>query len=640
MRKKFPTTKALLLSTVFIGLPAVLTAQEDEILLDTIILSAAGIATDPLTAPASVTVVTGEELATSGVTDLGDALRSVPGVAVTGSSDAENIFIRGMPTEYTVIMVDGNRVDTRATRTNGSGGIEHYYIPPVSMIERIEVVRGPMSSLHGSDAMGGVINIITKPVSDSWTGSATVESTFVEDDEDSTERQLSFHLNGPIVSDTLGLQIWGRKLDRSASLKTRGPGERELSDLHARLTWTPTDSQELSLELGQTEIESTRNDIRRNAALGHKGTAGGWDLTSNLSFEHSERETSGSTRKPELTNTILDTKASNEFDWNGVHAVTLGGQVWHSSLTDQNTGLGDGVHYDFDNTQWALFAEDVWEVSPTFTATLGGRYTHDERFGGKFTPRAFSLLEVSSGLFVTAGISTGYRTPELRESVDGYYLSTNRGAAVIPGNPDLKPEESTSYELGLRFQNDRSEFGVTAYHTDIKNRIETRDTGTTTVVGGSTVDLYESYNVGRARVRGVELSAKHHISESLEISASFSANESERLTGTLAGQPLARTPDRQASLRLDWVTPVDGLNIWASANYVGDSVQASSTSRGTTITNYQGYGLVDLGANYALNDRVTLKTVIENLADVDVNSTDHGKVLNGRTLSVLVTTTF
>lgn len=92
-----------------------------------------------------------------------DALKDVPGVVVTGGGSSSDISIRGMASQYTLFLVNGKRVSTRSTRPNSdNSGIEQGWLPPLESIERIEVIRGPMSSLYGSDAMGGVINIITK----------------------------------------------------------------------------------------------------------------------------------------------------------------------------------------------------------------------------------------------------------------------------------------------------------------------------------------------------------------------------------------------------------------------------------------------------------------------------------------------
>lgn len=639
--------RATLLSSALLILPLSALAQDSETVdLDAIILSAAGVATDSLTAPASVTVVTAEELERTGARDLTDALDGVPGLAVAGAADGENIYMRGLPAEYTLILIDGKRVNTRQSRTNGAGGVDQYYMPPVAAIERIEVVRGPMSSLYGSDAMGGVINIITKPASPDWTGSVTVEGTLPEHGVDSEQQQLSFYLSGPAVSDRVGVQLWGRKLMRTASERVEdgdevGPGARDLTDLHARLNWTPSDDHEVSLELGDTKIQTgTLTNRRGSGALDYHGFVGAWELTGGLSLERARRTREGSARAPRIDTTELEMKASRGLSWQGEHALTLGAQFQRAELTDFNPGLDDDVNYSFANDQLALFAEDIWEITPALSATFGARYTDDERFGGKLTPRAYLLWEASDGLFLSAGASAGYRTPELRQSVEGYYYTTNRGRAVIAGTPDLAPEESVSYELGLRYEGARLRFAATAYHTDFSDKIETRDTGGTTEVNGTSYDLYEYYNVGKARLSGFELSAGYQITPDLDLSGSYSYSESKRLTGDLAGQPLSRTPRHQASLRLDWHAPVDGLDLWGKATYFGDSVAISSTSRGNTVSEYDGYTTLDLGLSYAVSDSAVLNAAIYNATDAEITDAENGVAAQGRTLWLGLTSQF
>ncbi|PQQ39874.1 ligand-gated channel protein, partial [Photorhabdus luminescens] len=137
---------------------------------DTIIVTtAAGFQQKIEDAPASISVVSREQLETKAYRDVTDALKDVPGVVVTGGASNSDISIRGMSPQYTMILIDGKRVDTRGTRPNSdNSGIEQGWLPPLAAIERIEVVRGPMSSLYGSDAMGGVINVITRKVQKEW----------------------------------------------------------------------------------------------------------------------------------------------------------------------------------------------------------------------------------------------------------------------------------------------------------------------------------------------------------------------------------------------------------------------------------------------------------------------------------------
>ncbi len=616
------------------------------LVLGAVTVTAAAVETSALTAPASISIISAEQLTQRGVTDLTEAIRNVPGVAVAGAADAENIFIRGLPAEYTMILIDGKRVNTRESRTNGAGGVDQFFMPPVSAIDRIEVVRGPMSALYGTDAMGGVINIITKTPADYWTGSVTLESSFPSASEDSAQKQLSFYVNGPLFGDKLGLQIRGRKLDRTAAERIEnnrqvGPDKRDLTDLFVRLHAEPIVGHKMSVEVGQTTTEvGVRDDSRESLALDYKTKVAAWDLSAAWHLEQAQRKTVGSLRSPETENSILDLKASRPFNWLGEHQLTLGGQLADAELADFNPGLADNITYSFSSRQKAVFAENSWQLLPEFNLTLGARYTDDDRAKAKFTPRLYALWELKPSLFLSAGVSTGFRTPELRESVEGYYMTSGQGRDVILGTADLKPEESVNSELGLRFENNRFSWSATVFATDFKNKISTFATGDRLQLGNSTYNVFQYYNIDKGRSRGAELSARYQVLPSLGVTTSYSHTETEHRSGSLFGRPLSRTPKDQAELQFDWQTPLTALSAWTALRYQGDSVQVQSGSRGNTLVEYQGYTTWDLGLNYAVLDSVNLKAVVYNLAGVNITNAEHGSVKNGRTLWLGLTTEF
>ena len=155
----------------------------------------------------------------------GEAVRDVPGVIVTGGGSGDlgtDIVIRGMPSSYTLIMVDGKPVSTRESRPNGSAGFEQSWLPPLQSIERIEVVRGPMSTLYGSDAMGGVVNIITRKVEKEWGGSVQLDAIIQDDSRSGDSQQGNFSLSGPLKEDLLGLQVYGGFYNRQEDLFVDG----------------------------------------------------------------------------------------------------------------------------------------------------------------------------------------------------------------------------------------------------------------------------------------------------------------------------------------------------------------------------------------------------------------------------------
>src|SRR5690625_4930557 len=183
--------------------------------LDNVVVSAAGFEQMLDDAPASISVIPRQELQKKAYRDITDALADIPGVFITGSGSARDISVRGMAPGYTMILVDGQRQNSRETRPNADGpGIEQGWLPPLQAIERIEVIRGPMSSLYGSDGMGGVVNIITRKVASEWMGSARAEITAQEDARSGDQYQRSVSAAGPLVSDRLGIQAWAEKSRR------------------------------------------------------------------------------------------------------------------------------------------------------------------------------------------------------------------------------------------------------------------------------------------------------------------------------------------------------------------------------------------------------------------------------------------
>lgn len=148
--------------------------QESVRLADTVV-TASGFEQKITDAPASISVISQEDLQRKRYGNLAQALEDVEGIDVrqgTGKTGGLNISIRGMPSQYTLILIDGRRQNAAGNVTpNGFNETSTSFMPPMSAIERIEVIRGPMSTLYGSDAMGGVVNIITKKVSSEWAGS-------------------------------------------------------------------------------------------------------------------------------------------------------------------------------------------------------------------------------------------------------------------------------------------------------------------------------------------------------------------------------------------------------------------------------------------------------------------------------------
>ncbi|PNU03263.1 TonB-dependent receptor domain-containing protein [Novosphingobium guangzhouense] len=238
-----------------------------------IVVTAAGFEQKIVDAPASISVVTAEQIAQRPYMTLIDAVRDLEGVDVGETSDKtgqRTISIRGMGPEYTLLLINGKRQNNHGDiYPNSFGGNQFNHIPPLDTIERIEVIRGPASTLYGADALGGVINIITKPVASRWSGSATVGRSFQEDDSFGNDVTFDASLSGPIIGDTLGIALRGSIYERMASNPEFDPVTDPAGVVHVRalgfggggrtvdntnysvggtLTFRPTDNQTIDFD--------------------------------------------------------------------------------------------------------------------------------------------------------------------------------------------------------------------------------------------------------------------------------------------------------------------------------------------------------------------------------------------------------
>lgn len=186
-----------------------------------VVITAAGFEQDVADAPATITVITKEEINSRGYSSLSEILADVPGVDVRGSNSRNgigNIQIRGMDSQYTLVMVDGVAQDaTRDMGPNGFYSAQSAFVPPLASIERIEVIKGPMSTLYGSDALGGVVNIITKKVADEWKHNLTADYTLYEDSDRGTVTRYSLYSSGPLDPGKVGLVLRGSFIRRGGS---------------------------------------------------------------------------------------------------------------------------------------------------------------------------------------------------------------------------------------------------------------------------------------------------------------------------------------------------------------------------------------------------------------------------------------
>ncbi|RRH69403.1 TonB-dependent receptor plug domain-containing protein [Falsigemmobacter faecalis] len=662
-------------------------AAEDDVQLDAILVSSAsGKATSVQDAPASITVIDAAELAATGARDLREALRTVPGLNITNGNDGgKTLSFRGMPASRTLQLVDGRRIGGRNTMARDYQG--DLGVVPIDAIERIEVVRGPMSTLYGSDAMGGVINIITKKGYDVWSGSVTAEATRGDASTTSDSNSLSGFVTGPVAQD-LTFSAWG-KLSETGSpvaVPTTGTGTRVSNKgdktrvLGARLNWKQSDVSDWGLELGNAVEDylatdaaggaGTREVSRNHLVLSHGLTLGTGRLDSALRFETSKSTSlAAGAAAPNSFDTLnfetrysdLSTLAGREFEY------TLGLTATKEKLFDAQSS-STGTVVDDAALSGALFAEGRLRFNDALTLTAGLRVDQHERFGTHVTPRLYANYDFGGGLTLKAGYSQGFVAPDLRNLSPNYQMSSNgngckpyQGPCIIFGNPDLKPETSDNFELGLNYQGADLSWEVTGFYNDITDMIGARRTNdvfdqvwVTDRATGTPVlrDRYKFVrdNFDKGRTAGIEAGFNWTVNDSLTWNgtATYMAISEFQYGNANVTFPMSTTPKWNLGTGVTWQAN-DRLKLNGQVNYVGKQANlfdatgvvlpGGFTGSAPAGQNTKAYTLVNIGASYDLTPKATLNIGIENLFDRQPEK-EVSYAENGRLFRVGITTRF
>lgn len=657
-------------------------AHAAEAVLPSVVVTATGYEQKIKEAPASISVITREDLQKKPFTNLADAIQDLEGVSINGSGPGDkDISIRGLPGEYTLILVDGRRQNTREARSRGTGGFQQFQIPPMEAIERIEVVRGPMSSLYGSDAMGGVVNIITRKSPKEWHGSMTLGGTITEHSAEGNTGQSSFWVGGPLVKDLLSLQLYGALSNQAednifyAKSGDGGKDANHLADINAKLSFTPNKDHEITFEAGHNELRKTTTpgksinpvyskedqiDTRDHWSLSHNGKYG--IVRSNLALyqeiEKSRTDVNNvnNGKGLKITNTTLDGQLSFLFDRHTLKIGTQAGQLVGSDMQAQEAF--PAPDYKFTGkpnpdritvNTWALFAEDTYDLTDSLKLTGGGRLDHHSVFGSHFTPRLYLVEQLNSQWTLKGGVGKGFKAPTIRQSTDGYCMRTGSGAetGLLCGNSNLKPEESTSYEASLHFDNNQGlSANATAFYNRFKNKVVSFGTDQMTNVLQSRnrktkvyedARIYVYDNVDNVDIRGLEFSGSWAFAPRWTVSGNYTYTKSKRHGGkettfsgqSLEGMPLDKTPEHAGNVKLAW-NPVEKLDVYTRLNFEGKQYYAAFRNGASGVRTRGGSSTWDLGGTYRINKTFDVNFAVFNVADRTVAIDDRlGNRSNG-----------
>jgi len=529
---------------------------------------------------ADVSIIDRETLERSGATGLADVLARVPGIEFSrngGPGTTTSVFVRGGESRFTAVYIDGVRVDSQAT-----GGAPWEAIP-LSLIDRIEILRGPAGAIYGSDALAGVIQIFTRKGEGAFSpfvgvGFGTYQT-----------KKLDAGFSGTSGAFDYALGV-AREISEGFNARpntTQNPdrdGYRSTS-ANARLGFQVNRAHRVEATLLASDLNSqydgsTKNDDRNLHTLQALGLnwQAQWSDTYRTKVSVSEsRDRYETTPSPYLTVTRLRGLLwQNEW--------RLGASLFTAALERKEDHL-ENAPIDRGRSQDAL-ALGYGVTSGRHTLQMNVRHDRDSEFGGRSTGSVAYGYAFAPAWRATASAGTAFRAPTLYQRFSIY------------GVPTLQPESSHNLELGLHYAQNRSRFDVVAYQNRVSNLISFSSPGPC----ASSFGCYA--NTARAQYEGVTVSGGHQLG-GVNLSASLDLQNPRDLD---TGKQLARRARRHAMLAAD-----TRLGAWT----VGAEAQLSSRRNDSANNSFVlgGYGLLNLHASTRVARDWTVLARVDNLAD-------------------------
>ncbi len=610
-----------------LAIPAANAWAEDRT-LGNVVVAATLSEHDTRTAPASVTIVTREELEIRNAADLLDAVRGTPGITLSPRQvgGRKTLALRGLEGKHTLTLIDGRRISP-SDDVVGHSDYQYGWLP-MSAVERIEVIRGPISTLYGSEALGGVVNLITRQPKDRWIGSATVSGSGLTGGGGDIGH-ASIFAAGP-ASENLSLLLMGDS-SRSAAIPLKE--DNRYSEIEGRQShsagvggtikltseqsldanWSDGREERFYNDVSGSKAYENRYDIQRTRGhLAWRGDFAGW--RGQLSAYKSEIDITNS-----RTNGIAPTRAQNMSDEvvNGFaaiklnsHLLTAGGEFREETL--KNAGLKNGQD---DATHKAIFVQDELPLAAHLMLTAGLRVDHHEIFGTETSPRAYLVWEASPELVVKGGYGHAFKAPTLKQISPGYVGA--EGPHTFLGNANIKPETSDSLEISADWKRGALALRGTLFHNEVENLIAYK---LLSISGIRRTYLYD--NINQARITGLETGFTWTIGGNLSWNADLTLLKTKDKT---TGKELDDRPDATLASHLDWRAG-DGWSARAGMEYTG-----TQTTAGNSLP---AYALWNVSVGKHIGKNLSVRSGINNLTDVRLaeKTPNFGYAERGRTL--------
>jgi vitamin B12 transporter len=613
---------------VVLASPALAQETPDTVKLKEVVVTATRLPTVRDNVPAAITVIDARDLRRRGVRTVDEALRSVSGAAVVPSGSygsVTSLFMRGGESDYVQLMMDGVQINSPGEPVNWSNiSIEN--------IDRIEIVKGPASVLYGSDAVTGVINLITKQRAGRARGSFALSGG--RGDKVGSQADGSFDTAALEAELTGGTPRW---LYSGGLSHFDSDGAYAFNNQHRNTSFTARTTLQAS---ASTEVSATaRYDWNRfhypTNGLGqlndrnqfHKGElfALGLDAGRRLSQRAELRAAYSYNQNVDISDDRADNAAdtlgffryfSNDrfrrqtadvrvnYRAGSASTLTAGGELeWQSSRGESTSPYGDTPVHTDKRANRAVYAQWLATIS-RISVQVGARTEDNDRFGNIATYRAGLAAQLSPALRVRANAGTGFKEPRFFEQF---------GGGFVAGNPNLEPERSRSIEAGADAVLGDATLSATFFAQKFKNLIQ--------YITPANFGDPNYTNVAAARADGLELEAAWTISRFV-LKGGYT-NLQTRVTDQGDGQdasfandqPLIRRPEHSGSFGAGVL--FDRWSADLSAHFVGARADLDFADYPANRVTLPAYTRIDVSGQYRLTSAATLTLRIENAFDED-----------------------
>lgn len=552
-----------------------------EFSLDTMVVTATRTAMTVKETPSTVEIVDSKKLEQTQAKTLHDALKGALGVNVFNDFQGRsNVSIRGSESRHVLIMVDGKRLGGEAAYNSANA----WDVDRIRMedVERVEIIRGPAGALYGSDAMGGVINVITK-TPDKTTADINYEYGWYEDGKGAgykgnlylqgAEGNYSYKINAGLnknrpYMDPKGsgdsMNFYGKQQPLSLSVGYKFDNGNKLSVDFSKIKEnnqksTTTQTVMVPGKVWQDKIQTIYNDNKRtDYAITYQGSDDKQDwmfrayksvFDKHYMNQNNTRMTMGG--RPgawKLQDPKIDTvkrtlsviEGKDTFNLSDKNKLTAGFEYRKDEsegtrLKKPNTSLADGNAHDaYDKAAinyLAAYVQDEFRPDDKWLIIPSVRFDHSDQFSNKLTSNLAATYNAADDVRIKAVVGQGYKTPTVNDLYifwEMYAANPGGKGQFYVGNPDLKPEKSLSYELSVEKDwGDRSTVHLGVFRNEVKDLISTYWTGKLTDddpdlypgVKGDMIMAYE--NIPEATLQGVELYGSHRLGKNIYLNAGY-----------------------------------------------------------------------------------------------------------------------